>query len=122
MNVLIVENDFSLLDTMREICHDEGFVVKTAAEVQDARNLLQSGYLPAIIFCDQFIPSLKGRMFQVELLEDDRFRNIPFVIMESYRQKDIKNIDGEKKLIKPFSMEQFVKLLNDVRLSSQIRT
>lgn len=109
MKVLIVERDISLLETMRDICHEEGHEAVTSTSCEHARMRLDNEKAPDIIFCDQFLPD--GTRFCEEL----RRRNIRFILMRAVTGKE-EVVKGDE-LSKPFSMEELLSFLRSVRPS-----
>ena len=120
MKVLIVERDPALLETMKEICHEENLIPVTTRNCDDAGKLLASGYVPDLIICDEFLPLLNGEKWRHELRLHRDWKEIPFVLMRGN-----KNNTSELQLMelhKPFSIEDMLELFRKVRLSSQTRT
>lgn len=111
MNVLIVDGDFQLLETMKDVCSLEGFSAVTHTSCQFAINDMKAGYLPLIIFCDIFPPGNGGVNFLAELKKRKEWNQIPFILMHSLRGKTT----GSPELIKPFSIDEFVKHLELIR-------
>lgn len=118
MTVLIVERDISLLETMRDVCHDEGIEAILLADCGEAMSFLRTGRAPDIIVCDEFAPQNHGVVFRNELRSVTRLKDIPFVLMRGQKQENVSPHD----LCKPFSLEDFLSHLRKVRLSSQTRT
>lgn len=116
MNILLVERDASLLETIRDICHEEGITAVTATDCGEARTHLQNGFKPALILCDQFLPANVGKSFQLELQKHPEWRKIPFILMLAMRPLPGKTA-GADELIKPFSMEDLLELFRKVRPS-----
>ena len=120
MNILIVESDLPLLETMKQICDEENYTSRLAQNPDQARKFLIGGFLPDLIICDEFVPQLLGREWQRELIAHDEWKKIPFVMMKSRKNQD--NIVLPMELVKPFSIEDILELFRKVRLSSQTRT
>ena len=111
MNVLIVDGDHQLLETMKDVCTLEGFSAATHLNCELALKDMKSGLLPLIIFCDIFPPGNGGMNFLDELKKKKEWNQIPFILMHSLRGKN----SGHRELLKPFSIDEFVKHLDLVR-------
>ncbi len=120
MNILIVESDLPLLETMKQICDEEKLASRLARNPDQARKFLQGGFLPDLIICDEFVPQLLGKEWQKELDAHHEWKKIPFVLMKARRNQD--NIDLPMELVKPFSIDDILELFRKVRLSSRTRT
>ena len=106
MKILIVERDISLLETIRDICHEEGHETVTSTSCDHARLRLQSEKAPDIIFCDQFLPGNHGIAFRKELLHR---REIRFVLMRALMGSHEELNSNE--LAKPFSIDDLLRFL-----------
>lgn len=116
MKILLVERDVSLLETIRDICNEEGFTTVTATDCIEAKKLLSEGLLPSLILCDEFLPSNFGRKFQTDLRKHSEWKKIPFVLMLAIRPPTSEVISSEN-LYKPFSMEDLLDHLRKIRPS-----
>ncbi len=117
MKVLIVERDVILLETMRDICSGEKLNPVITRNCEEAAKLLSHGFIPDLIICDEFLPTLSGEKWQSELALNKNWKEIPFVLMRGQRNKKVDQRPME--LHKPFSIEDMLELFRKVRLSSQ---
>lgn len=107
MRILIVERDLSLLETMRDIFHEEGHEITTSTNCEEARLKLQAGKSPDIIFCDQFLPGNHGHKLREELLHRKEIR---FILMKALSGPH--DVLRANELAKPFSIEELLDYLD----------
>lgn len=67
--VLVVDDDLEWIEVMREILHEEGHRVLTAANGEDALTLVR-GDKPDLVLLDLEMPRMDGRAFLKELRSD----------------------------------------------------
>lgn len=106
MKALIVERDASLLETMRDICLEEGYEVVLCTSIDQAKLILKTEPSPTIVFCDQFLPLNSGLEFRRDLLSREDIR---FILMRSV--KSSAEVTPSSELIKPFSIDELLDLL-----------
>lgn len=78
-NVLVVDDDLLGRKLMEARLGPAGFVVRTAENGQEALDLLDGGYRPAVIVLDFIMPVLDGPAFHRALLERPGVRDIPVI-------------------------------------------
>jgi CheY-like chemotaxis protein len=66
-NVLVVDDDDDIRDTLREVLEDEGYVVATASNGQQAMQYLAAAGLPVVMLLDLMMPVKNGWMVLAEL-------------------------------------------------------
>lgn len=81
MNVLIVEDELNLRNSMSWLLRSSNYNVMMAEHGKEALDLLNSGYMPDIILSDIVMPEMSGITFFNELQKDNRFRFIPFIFL-----------------------------------------
>ncbi len=82
--VLIVEDDHSIRETIKEILEFEGYAVLLAENGQKALDVLrEASKLPHLIFLDLMMPVKDGFAFRKEQEKDPLLKNIPVVIMSA---------------------------------------
>lgn len=116
MKILLIERDASLLETIRDICDEEGFTAITASDCVEARRILNEGLIPSLILCDEFLPLNLGKTFQSELQAHPKWKKIPFTLMLAIRPERGAPVSADN-LYKPFSMEDLLGLLRKIRPS-----
>jgi CheY-like chemotaxis protein len=82
--VLIVEDDLDIRDALGQILEDEGYVVATAANGQEALDQLRSGAPPPrLILLDLMMPVMNGWQFRAEQMDDPALADIPVVVISA---------------------------------------
>jgi two-component system, chemotaxis family, chemotaxis protein CheY len=79
--VMIVEDEPDALEAMSELLSDEGFKTLQARHGQEALDLLNAGWRPALILLDIKMPVMDGNDFLRALLSDPKLAEIPVAIM-----------------------------------------
>lgn len=91
--VLIAEDDEPIRSALAELFTDEGYQVSTAANGQEALDILRaSTLLPNVILLDLMMPIKDGVAFRAEQELDPRLAKIPVVLMSADEELEIKKI------------------------------
>jgi CheY-like chemotaxis protein len=115
--VLLVDDDFAILDGVSDLLESEGFFVASASNGIDALNQLRSGLRVDAIVLDVMMPMMDGWDFRAEQLADPVLRDIPVVVISACGftrdtlQHQFKTHDV---LAKPLDLAGFVRTLKDV--------
>ena len=115
--VLLVDDDFGILDGVADLLEGEGFAVVSASNGIDALNHLRSGLRVNLIVLDVMMPMMDGWDFRAEQLGDPSFRDIPVVVISACGftrdtlQHQFKAYDV---LAKPLDLECFSRVLKSV--------
>ena len=102
--ILIVEDSDDLRSLLREFFEGEGFIVRLAADGQEALDLLKlATALPSFILLDLMMPVMDGYTFRKEQQKDPRIAGIPIVIMtaDGQAEEKIKDMNAKAFLRKP---------------------
>jgi DNA-binding response OmpR family regulator len=88
VDVLLVEDDPSVLEMYRLKLELDGYRVNTALDGEDG--LRKAGDLaPDIIFLDIRLPKMDGLEVLRKLRAQDKTRNIPVIILSNYDEEDL---------------------------------
>ena len=79
--VLIVDDDDDLRETISMLLESQGYTVGTAANGRIALEILRSGEIPAVIICDMLMPEMTGPELMGHLNADARLARIPVLAM-----------------------------------------
>jgi CheY-like chemotaxis protein len=115
--VLLVDDDFGILDGVSDFLQGEGFAVVSASNGIDALNHLRSGLRADVIVLDVMMPMMDGWDFRAEQLGDPSLRDIPVVVISACGftrdtlQHQFKAYDV---LAKPLDLEGFSRVLKAV--------
>jgi putative two-component system response regulator len=119
--LIMVVDDSPVVRTMVEQgLLKAGFQVVTAQDGRQAQHMLASKK-PDLILCDAMMPGMSGRELCLAINDEQRFRDIPFVVMSSHTDRShmrrMIQSGAAAYIIKPFNLEQLVimveKILSD---------
>lgn len=86
--ILLVDDDRLILMLFNRALIDGGFQCLTAQSVEEAMVLLDKE-TPDLILSDYQMPVQDGFEFRTRVLNDKRYKNIPFVFLTSYTDRDL---------------------------------
>jgi CheY-like chemotaxis protein len=86
-NVLVVDDDDDIRDTLRLALEVQGYEVLTASDGREALELLRSRPRPGLILLDLMMPVLDGWEFVKELDRDPQMADIPIVVITAYADR-----------------------------------
>ncbi len=81
--VLIVDDDGGIRGVLSEILQDEGHLVESAGNGQEALRKLESSTRPCLILLDLMMPVMNGWEFMSRRTELDGLANIPVVVISA---------------------------------------
>ena len=105
--VLVVDDDYDLRETLRDVLEDEGYLVQTAANGQEALDCLHDGSVPEVVLVDLMMPVMDGWHFLDELQRDSSLADIPVVVMSASRDGG-RSLDDKVFLSKPLDYHTLV--------------
>lgn len=112
--ILVVDDEFSIVETLGEILTWEGYVVVTAPNGRAALTLLATER-PALVLLDYMMPVLDGLQTLASIRGDDRLKNIPVVLMTAAPQRVL---DAEPLwnvlLRKPFDVDALLAIVAEL--------
>src|SRR5258708_39609713 len=111
--ILVVEDDYNLMQGIRDILALQDYDVLTANNGQDGINVLQSARnLPDLIVSDIMMPRMNGYEFYEALRRETRWATIPFIFLTARGEKAAiraaKSLGVDDYIIKPFSAEDLL--------------
>ena len=86
MRVLVVDDDYAILDAFKDLLEDEGYEVSLAANGLEALKELRRGNQPCVILLDLMMPVMNGWEFRQEQLQDSALAAIPTVIVTAHNR------------------------------------
>ena len=110
--VLVVDDEFGIGEVLEAILTDEGYRVVTAINGHHALERL-AGNRVDLILSDLMMPVMDGATLFKALRADERYRDIPFVLMCSLPETNIADrIKGYTAFIhKPFRVDDVLDLV-----------
>jgi len=82
--VLVIEDDSDLRESLSQALRDYGFAVTPASNGQQALELLRTGTRPSVILLDLMMPVLNGWELRDALREDPALAGIPQLVISAY--------------------------------------
>jgi CheY-like chemotaxis protein len=83
MNILIVDDERDIRETLQEFFEEEGYGVSTAANGAEALELLERGELPCVVILDLLMPFVSGNEVYERMQNDPRLSRVPVVVSTS---------------------------------------
>lgn len=115
-NLLIVDDDFDIVEVLAELLKNEGHTVHTAHTGEEGLEILRSAPLPDAILLDVDMPVLGGPgMAHQMMLHDAGEEKIPILLFSA--RADLPKIAAEMgtpySLAKPFGVDELLVLLHE---------
>jgi CheY-like chemotaxis protein len=107
-NILVVDDDADLRQTLQILLNDSGYQVTAAASGQAALEQLTAGARPDLILLDLMMPDMNGWQFLERAQADAMLAAIPVVIMTARKAPDLLPIPPGEVLRKPFDYRQLL--------------
>jgi CheY-like chemotaxis protein len=82
--VLIVEDDRDIRESLDEVLRDAGYAPVLAANGVEALQHLRASAVPSVIILDLMMPVMDGREFRAIQLGDQRLRAIPTILLTAH--------------------------------------
>lgn len=112
--ILLVDDEASLRDTISDLLTFKNYSVKTAANGQDALEILDH-WTPDIIISDIMMPIMDGHLFYEIVKESSMLNQIPFIFLTAKNDKVKKEkciLNGANLFIsKPFKIENLISII-----------
>ncbi len=117
VNVLIIDDEIKLLDTLKNYLESKGISVCTAQSVQQALYIMKS-LIPDILIVDIMMPYETGYDFILSLKKTKRFSTIPFIFLtaKGMTKDRIKgySLGCRAYIIKPFDPEELITVIRSI--------
>jgi PAS domain S-box-containing protein len=92
-NVLIVDDDPTVLDLLVELLEQEGYCVKSARDGRGALEIISSS-APDIVISDVLMPVMDGFQLCRLIKQDPQTANIPILLVSGIRKSDEDSLEG----------------------------
>jgi CheY-like chemotaxis protein len=115
VDVLVVDDDFDLRDTLQEILQDFGYEVAVASDGCEALDWLRSHELPKLVLLDWMMPVCDGASFRAAQLADERLAAVPVVLLTADIRMDEKTraLDANAYVKKPVDLDTLVATIRE---------
>jgi two-component system chemotaxis response regulator CheY len=112
--ILVVDDDASIRQTVREILDLEGYTVETAADGLEALEAVKRGE-PSLVLLDMRMPEMDGWGFAREIRE--RGIRLPILVMTAAENARLwaEEIGAEGYVSKPFELEELLAAVERLR-------
>jgi len=103
VDILVVDDDFDMRDTLIDVLNDEGYRVAVAADGLEAMAYLEANPAPRVILLDWMMPRCDARQFRERQRLDSRLRAIPVVLLTANARLEVNDL-FEGLLLKPVDL------------------
>jgi CheY-like chemotaxis protein len=109
-DVMVVEDDFAIRETLRELLEDEGYHVTQASNGAEALARLRSSHAPKLILLDLMMPVMDGWEFRHAIEGDPRLSEIPVIVISADHglEQKVGAMHVQGYLAKPFELDQLL--------------
>lgn len=101
--ILVVDDEFEVLETISAILEDEGYEVLGAADGKEAIDVL-SKRKPDLVLSDIMMPHLTGHQLLEEIRKNKLLRSVPVVLMSAGLMKEA-SLRPDAFMRKPFNLD-----------------
>jgi CheY-like chemotaxis protein len=114
--VLIVDDDFDLRETLRDVLQDEGYAVATAEDGLAALAYLEANSAPCMILLDWMMPRCNGAEFRERQCQVPAFAAIPVVLLTADARQDekIAATGAQHYLSKPVTRDRLCSVVRSI--------
>jgi CheY-like chemotaxis protein len=110
--VLIVEDERAARTGMEKILTLAGYAPVSAANGQEALELLRAGVPASVILLDLIMPVMDGWAFRREQLRDPRLAHIPVIVLSALHHGWVEGVPPT--LPKPINVKQLLAELDEL--------
>lgn len=111
VTILIVEDDISILNMLRELLEQSNISVLTATDASGAQSLVSQSS-PDLILLDWMLPDMSGAEWVRRLKRDERFAPIPIIMLTARGEEEDKvralDMGVDDYITKPFSPRELI--------------
>lgn len=108
-DILVVEDDSGIRQTIADCLELEGYAVRQAASGAAALDALDEGGVPSLMFLDVVMPGLSGRELLARLRAEPETAGLPVVVMTAAVPSLTGPIEGASALLpKPFDLSELL--------------
>jgi CheY-like chemotaxis protein len=109
-DVLVVEDDKDIRDSVVEILREEGYDARGFSNGAEALSYLRTGVSPRVILLDVMMPVMDGWEFRLELEKEASLASIPVILLTAdgnakHKALTMRAVDG---LTKPVRLDELL--------------
>lgn len=110
--VMIVEDDFAIREALTQILEDQGYLIVSVANGQEALDYLRVNPLPQLILLDLMMPVMNGYQFRTAQQEDARLASVPVIVLSADNDAELADaIEADGFLRKPVRLTTLVEVV-----------
>jgi len=111
--LLIVEDDPALRETLAQVLTDEGYELLSARDGLEAVNFLKKGHRPDVILLDLSMPVVNGWEFRMFQKRDRDLADIPVILITAggYTQEEVAWLEPSAMLHKPLDLPELLSVI-----------
>lgn len=117
LKILVVDDESRMRKLVRDFLVKSGFDVVEAGDGEAALDLFYEDKEIALIILDVMMPKINGYKISRLLKFDNKYKNIPILMITARSQEEDKLIGEEtgadEYITKPFELEEVVKKVNE---------
>jgi CheY-like chemotaxis protein len=110
--ILVVEDDKDLRESLEELLEEQGYVVRTAEHGVAALRYLERNPPPRLVLLDLLMPVMDGWRLRERMLENPKLATVPVVVLSAvaaeYQSEG--RLPAEAYLAKPIETERLLQL------------
>lgn len=127
ITILVIEDSLTQAEEIRYFLESYDYTVAVANDGQEAFEWLQNSEVnPDVIVSDVVMPRMDGYEFCKAIRTDEKFKNIPVILLTSLSQPHdiIKSIEAgaNKFLTKPFDHKRLPEVIDELYINTQRRS
>lgn len=112
-NVLVVEDDPDIQESLKILLEEEGCQVDTAGNGVEALTQLENGELPNLILLDLMMPVMSGWEFLDRVRDDVRLKKIPIVVVTAAGEQKETPAGAMRLMRKPINLDALINLVRE---------
>ena len=118
--ILIVEDDAALRETLSQILSDEGYDLLTARDGLEAVNCLKKGKRPDVILLDLSMPVVNGWEFRMFQKRDPELAPIPVILITAggYSREEVAWLEPSALIPKPVDLPHLLSAIRKFCVST----
>jgi CheY-like chemotaxis protein len=105
MDILLVDDDDAIRETVAIALTSEGHRVESARDGIEALEILNGNQRPSLILLDRMMPVMDGEEFLTALRRDSRFFDLPVILISALTDHPISELSNVSVLRKPFDLD-----------------
>ncbi len=110
--ILVVDDEESILDAVKLILEDEGFLVKAIFKGDEVYKEVEK-FNPDLILLDVLMSGKDGRTISKNLKSIEKTKNIPVIMISAHptASETLKEYKADDFLAKPFKVDELLEIL-----------